>query len=236
MELGAKVLRFTPPVHPRGITLTGHWVTVEPLDADRHGADLFAAHGADRDGTNWAYLPYGPFPDREAYLTWLRSVQDQDDPVFFAVCREGRALGVASFLRITPSHGVIEVGHIHFSPLLQSTVAATEAMVLMMAWAFDAGYRRYEWKCNALNRRSRLAAARLGLSFEGVFRQMQIVKGRNRDTAWFAAIDREWPHLRAAFEHYLDPARFDAAGRTDQSLTQLTAPLLHRVDRFEDLA
>ena len=120
-----------------------------------------------------------------------------------------RPLGIASYLRIHPAEGSIEVGHIHFSTLLQRTTSATESMFLMMQWAFEAGYRRYEWKCNALNQASRKAAQRLGFSFEGIFRQMMIVKGRNRDTAWFAAIDSEWPALKTAFKHYLDEKNFD---------------------------
>jgi RimJ/RimL family protein N-acetyltransferase len=138
------------------------------------------------------------------------------------------ATGVASFLRIDPGHGSIEVGHINFSPLLQRTPAATEAMFLMMEHAFERGYRRYEWKCNALNAASRRAAQRLGLSFEGVFRQAGVVKGCNRDTAWYAAIDREWPALRDAFRRWLDPANFDAQGQQRTSLAELTAPILVR--------
>ena len=142
----------------------------------------------------------------------------------------GRPLGIASYLRIHPAEGSIEVGHIHFSPLLQRTTSATESMFLMMQWAFEAGYRRYEWKCNALNQASRRAALRLGFSFEGIFRQMMIVKGRNRDTAWFAAIDSEWPALKLAFEHYLDEKNFDEEGRPVTSVSSPTAPLLHKKD------
>jgi RimJ/RimL family protein N-acetyltransferase len=152
----------------------------------------------------------------------------KDDPVFFAIhgLQTGRWAGVASYLRITPEAGSIEVGHINLSPELQRTRAATEAMYLMMGRAFEAGYRRYEWKCNALNLGSRRAAQRLGLSYEGVFRQAAVIKGRNRDTAWFAAIDGEWPALKAAFETWLDPANFDDSGRQRRSLAVLTAPTL----------
>jgi RimJ/RimL family protein N-acetyltransferase len=148
--------------------------------------------------------------------------------MFYAIRNEETGLweGVASYLRITPAAGTIEVGHINLSKPLQRTRAATEAMVCMMRWAFGAGYRRYEWKCDARNLPSRRAAERLGLSYEGVFRQAAVVKGRNRDTAWFAAIDGEWPALEAAFEAWLDPANFDAGGRQRRALSALTAPVL----------
>jgi RimJ/RimL family protein N-acetyltransferase len=158
----------------------------------------------------------------------LRSVAGKDDPQFHAVLERatGEAVGVASYLRIDPAAGSIEVGHINYSPRLQRTIAATEAMYLMMRRAFQLGYRRYEWKCNALNAPSRAAAQRLGLSYEGVFRQAHVVKGRNRDTAWYAAIDTEWPALDRAFQQWLDPANFDDRGRQRTSLSDLTAPIL----------
>lgn len=141
-----------------------------------------------------------------------------------------RAVGVASYLNIDPASGSIEVGHIHYSPLLQGSTADTEAMFLMMCKAFELGYRRYEWKCHALNAASRRAAQRLGLSFEGIFRQAKVVKGRNRDTAWYAAIDAEWPQLKEAFQRWLDPANFDAEGQQRSRLSDLTAPVLKRRD------
>ena len=152
--------------------------------------------------------------------------------MFYAVrnLTSGKWEGLASFLRVQPDAGSIEVGYIVFAPQLQKTTSATEAMFLMMRWALEAGYRRYEWKCNALNKASRRAAQRLGFSFEGIFRQMMIVKGRNRDTAWFAAIDREWPALKTAFERYLDEKNFDEEGKPVTSLSSLTAPLLHKND------
>ena len=160
----------------------------------------------------------------------MKENQGLEDPVFLAIVEKesGRPLGIASYLRIHPAEGSIEVGHIHFSPLLQRTTSATESMFLMMQWAFEAGYRRYEWKCNALNQASRRAAQRLGFSFEGIFRQMMIVKGLNRDTAWIAIIDNEWPALKSAFERYLDEKNFDEVGRSMTSLSSLTAPLLHK--------
>jgi RimJ/RimL family protein N-acetyltransferase len=158
----------------------------------------------------------------------VRSVAGKDDPQFHAIVDRatGQAVGVASYLRIDPAAGSIEVGHINYSPLLQRTVAATETMYLMMRRAFELGYRRYEWKCNALNAPSRGAAQRLGFSYEGVFRQARVDKGRNRDTAWYAMIDTEWPALDQAFRRWLDPANFDEQGRQRTSLSELTAPVL----------
>ena len=232
MALNDTLSHFTPPPHPKGIVLAGTDVVLRPVSVADHAADLFAANSEDSQGAIWEYLPYGPFPTLCAYETWLGSQEAQQDPAFFAIIRrsDDRAVGLASFLRIDQANGSIEVGHINFAPPLQRTRAGTEAMVLMMQWAFENGYRRYEWKCNALNRKSRHAAQRLGLSYEGVFRQMSIVKGRNRDTAWFAAIDSEWPALKGAFQRYLDPQNFDAQGRPIVALSALTQPLLFKRD------
>lgn len=220
---GRPVPDFTPPPRP-GPVLEGRHARLEPLDAERHAAQLFDANSADTEGRIWDYLPYGPFPSLARYHRWVKEAAGRDDPFFYAIARRdtGRFCGVASFLRITPEHGVIEVGHICFSPELQRRPAATEAMFLMMRWAFEAGYRRFEWKCNALNRASRRAAQRLGLSFEGVFRNHMVIDGINRDTAWFAATDAEWPGLRVAFEAWLDPANFDRHGRQKERLSDLT--------------
>lgn len=225
-RLGARVEGWTPRSRPDWDRIEGRYVTLERLDPARHAADL---HAANRESDAiWDYMPYGPFPDEAAYHTWAEGMAGRTDPWFAALIDRatGRAGGVASYLRIDPAAGSIEVGHIALAPRLQRTRAATEAMYLMMAWVFDAGYRRYEWKCNALNLGSRRAAERYGFSFEGVFRQATVVKGRNRDTAWFAAIDREWPALKAAFDTWLDPANFDAAGRQRQGLSALTRPVL----------
>src|SRR6185295_2637669 len=159
---------------------------------------------------------------------WIKKTCLGDDPFFFAIvdAATDRATGVASYLRITPASGSIEVGHLAYSPLLQRSPAATEAMFLLMKHAFEMGYRRYEWKCNSLNAKSRAAAQRLGLSFEGVFRQATVVKGRNRDTAWYAAIDSEWPELKTAFSRWLDPANFDDSGGQRTPLSALTGPIL----------
>ncbi len=224
--VGEPLPDWIPPPPPPRTTLAGTLCELVPLDPDRHGEELFAAfEGTDRD---WGYLPYGPFDSASALERWLRSDCLGDDPLFFAVIdsTSGRAVGMASYLRIAPAAGSIEVGHIHFGAPLQRTPAATEAMYLMMRNAFELGYRRYEWKCNALNTPSRCAAQRLGFSFEGIFRQALVVKGHNRDHAWYACIDKEWPALKTAFESWLDPQNFDDEGRQRQSLSQLTAPVL----------
>ena len=205
---------------------------LEPLKAASHCDDLFVAFAADNKNQIWDYLPYGPFATAEELADWMHTTCTGSDPYFFVIIDQtsNRAVGVASYLRINPASGSIEVGHINFAPLLQSTIGATEAMYLMMRWAFMAGYRRYEWKCNALNLKSRRAAQRLGLSYEGVFRQATISKGRNRDTAWFAAIDAEWPSLQKAFENWLKAENFDARGQQKRSLSAMTEPVLVRCD------
>jgi len=207
--------------------MTGRLVRLEPLVVT-HAEELHAANLSAGGERNWDYLPYGPFDRLGGYQDWVGSVTRDGDPMFYAVVQQadGRAVGVASLMRINPASGSIEVGHINFSPLLQRQPGATETMFLMMKWSFEAGYRRYEWKCNAQNQPSRRAAMRLGLSYEGVFRQATISKGRNRDTAWYAAIDSEWPALKAAFETWLDPANFDAGGQQRQSLSALTHAIL----------
>ena len=220
--VGAPVHDWTPPPAPDWDVLEGQYVRLERLNADAHAALLYRAY-VGHDGV-WDYMPYGPFSSAAQYHRWVRDHAGQNDPCFYAIknLQTGHWEGVASYLRITPEAGSIEVGHICYSPALQRTVAATEAMYLMMSWAFDAGYRRYEWKCNALNLASRRAAERLGLSFEGVFRQAMVVKGRNRDTAWFAAIDPEWPALKEAYAAWLSPANFDSNGQQRESLGDMT--------------
>ncbi|NNF25565.1 MAG: GNAT family N-acetyltransferase [Rhodobacteraceae bacterium] len=223
--IGPKVTGWSPPPRPDWVPMEGRYARLEPL-AEHHAGELFAANRA--DDAIWDYLPYGPFAAGADYTAWVQGMAGQADPMFLAI-KDKQAdqwRGVASYLRIAPRAGSIEVGHINLAPALQRSRAATDAMYQMMRWAFGAGYRRYEWKCDALNAGSRRAAQRLGLSFEGIFRQAAVVKGRNRDTAWFAAIDREWPALSAAFETWLAPENFDAGGRQRQSLSELTAPVL----------
>lgn len=208
--VGEPLVGWTPPPWPPDDVLEGRFCRVERLNADTHARDLFAANALDATGANWTYLPYGPFSDLAEYETWLAQHAQTADPQFHAIVdsRTGRAVGVASYLRIDADHGVIEVGHINYSPALQRTAAATEAMYLMMRRVFELGYRRYEWKCDAFNGPSRTAAERLGFKFEGVFRQATMYKGRNRDTAWYSVIDSEWPALDRSFRAWLDPANF----------------------------
>ena len=228
--LGVAVSDWKPVARPAHKLLAGRFCSLEPLDAARHASDLYAANALDTEGRNWTYLPYGPFESLSSYSDWVDKFSATSDPLFFAIVSRatGKAVGVASFLRIDPANGSIEVGHLNFSPLMQRTPVATEAMYLMMKEAFALGYRRYEWKCNALNLPSRLAAQRLGFSFEGIFRQAAVNKGRNRDTAWYAAIDKEWPALNEAFQTWLSPENFDGEGRQRVSLSNLTEPILVR--------
>ena len=213
--IGFPMDNWQPCQHPPKIPLDGRFCTVEPIDVAKHGRSLFEANLEAKDGRFWTYLPYGPFTAYADYEKWLTTTCLGDDPQFYAIVTKenGRAMGVASYSRIVPQLGVIEVGHINFAPALQQTPAATEAMYLMMKNAFDLGYRRYEWKCDDHNEPSKKAAVRLGFKPEGVFRQAVLYKGRNRDTAWFAIIDKEWPQLKAAFETWLDPANFDHQGQ-----------------------
>ena len=226
--VGFVVAGWTPPPRPPRDPMVGRTCRVEPLDPARHGAELHAANQLDTSHRNWTYLPYGPFATFADYAGWLRTVAAGTDPMFHAIVdlASGAAVGVASYLRIDPAAGSIEVGHINYSPNLQRRIAATEAMYLMMKRAFELGYRRYEWKCHSLNAPSRAAAQRFGFSYEGIFRQARVDKGRNRDTAWYAMIDREWPSIDAAFQRWLDPANFDEQGRQRTSLGALTGPLL----------
>jgi len=201
--------------------IEGERVRLEPF-APAHSASLYASLHASGDPRLWVYLPYGPF-DQQEWEAWFAASAAADDPMFYAIVdpSTGAALGQASYLRIEPHHRVIEIGHVALGPALQRTPVATEALFLLARHAFDdLGYRRLEWKCDALNDRSRRAAERLGFTFEGVFRQHMIVKGRNRDTAWFAILDREWPALRAGFEQWLAPENFDGDGRQLRSLAE----------------
>lgn len=213
-----------PPFIPHQM-LEGRFCCLEPLDVARHAEALHAANALDREGRNWTWLPYGPFADFAAYSAWLEKMAALRDPQFYVITAAGtgQALGVAAFMRIYPAHGIVEVGHLNFSPLLQRKPAATEAMYLMMRRAFALGYRRYEWKCNALNTPSSRAAERLGFRFEGVFRQAMVTKGRNRDTAWYSVIDSEWPALERAFQSWLTPENFDAHGAQCRPLADLVA-------------
>jgi RimJ/RimL family protein N-acetyltransferase len=213
-----------PARGPERATLRGRAVTLVPLDADEHAAALFqAANGGEKDRL-WTYLADGPYADAAAFKAAIAAKAQSADPLFFAVLdnASGLAVGYQTLMRIDATHRAIEVGNVLYTPALQRTIGATEAQYLFAAYVFDElGFRRYEWKCNDLNAPSKRAAARLGFVFEGVFRQHMIVKGRSRDTAWFAMLDAEWPARRAAFERWLAPDNFDAAGRQKVSLTSL---------------
>lgn len=208
--------------HPRGSIMIGQRCRLEPIDVERHCEDLFNAFIQDQLHANWTYLPYGPFSDLVVFQDWVEATCLGDDPCFFSIIdlETETAVGVASYLRIQPEIGVIETGHIHLSPLMQGKPIATEAMFLMMKRVLgELGYRRYEWKCDALNQPSCNAAKRLGFMYEGLFRQALMYKKRNRDTAWFSILDREWPTAQAVFERWLDPANFDAAGQQRSQLS-----------------
>ncbi|SER38418.1 Protein N-acetyltransferase, RimJ/RimL family [Faunimonas pinastri] len=203
--------------------MQGRTVRLEALDGERHGADLWQAFGQTANATFWDYLPEGPFADEESFRAALLTVERRPDWITFAIldAASGRALGSASYMRMDPANGVGEVGFVTFGEGLSRRSGATEAMYLMARRLFDElGYRRYEWKCNALNEPSKRAAARLGFTYEGTFRQHMVVKGRNRDTGWFSILDSEWPIVRAGLERWLDAANFDGEGRQVQSLTE----------------
>jgi RimJ/RimL family protein N-acetyltransferase len=224
--IGFPLPEWTARPRPPRTAMVGQWCTVEPLDPARHAAELHAAYLLDKEWRNWTYLPYGPFPRFADYRAWLDQACVGDDPLVHAVIdsRTGRAVGVASLMRIDPTAGVIEVGGINYAPPLQRTPAATEAMYLMMRRVFDElGYRRYEWKCDSLNAPSRAAARRLGFLYEGMFRQASITKGHNRDTCWYSILDSEWPALKTSFEGWLNLGNFDAASQQRQSLSSIRA-------------
>ena len=224
--IGLPVDGWTAREQPSRTPMTGRFCRVEPLDAARHAAELYAANSEDRDGRMWTYLPWGPYAGFGEYRAAIEAGLRRADFLTYAVidAASGKAVGVASYLNVNPAAGSIEVGGIAYSPALQQKPAGTEAMYLMMRRVFgELGYRRYEWKCNALNAPSRAAAARYGFRFEGIFRQADVVKGRNRDTAWFSIIDSEWPAIKAAFERWLDSGNFDDDGRQRARLSALTA-------------
>lgn len=223
--IGAPVADWSPRPVPAHTAMEGRFCRLEPLDPNRHAAELFAANSEDREGRMWTYLPWGPFADLDSYLANSRAVAANKERLTFAIVdpATGKAIGVASYLNIKPASGSIEVGALAYSPALQRRPTSTEAMFLMMRRVFDeCGYRRYEWKTNSHNAASRAAALRLGFQFEGIFRQAEVVKGHNRDTAWFAMTDGDWPRLKDAFTRWLDPANFDAKGRQRTSLSALT--------------
>jgi RimJ/RimL family protein N-acetyltransferase len=222
--IGFAVPGWNERQRPPRTAMKGRFCSVLPLEPERHAANLYAANSEDKEGRMWTYLAYGPFSSFEAYLAKMNESWLKKDWHIHAIIdeRSGLATGLASYMRIEPEAGSIEVGAVMYSPRLQRIAAGTEAMYLMMRRAFDElGYRRYEWRCNAFNEASVNAAKRLGFQFEGVLRQERVVKGRNRDTAWFSIIDREWPQIKAAFETWLGFDNFDSEGRQRQSLIQI---------------
>lgn len=225
LPVGRAVPGWTARAAPPRTAMAGRYARLEPLDAARHADALWEADAADADGSRWTYLFDEKPASLEAYRAWAARMASTADPLFHAIvdAASGRALGVAAFMRIDRNHGVIEIGHLNFSPAMNRTRIATEAIFLMLERAFgELGYRRVEWKCDSLNAPSRAAAERFGFAFEGIFRQAIVYKGRSRDTAWFSIIDAEWPRLAAAYRRWLDPANFDGEGRQRERLSALT--------------
>lgn len=228
-RIGEPLGELNKPYLPDESTkLVGHYCYLVALDEQLHAAQLYEVFSLDTQGRLWTYMPQGPFNSESEYRSWVKGVEHKADPFFYAIidAKSNKAVGVASYLRIDPNSRTIEVGWITFSPVIQRRPIATEAMYLMMKNAFELGYRRYEWKCNALNLPSINAAMRLGMSFEGLFRQATVVKGRNRDTAWFSILDRHWPVAKAAFGKWLSEENFDEYGNQRESLSLLTAPIV----------
>lgn len=227
--IGEALHGWQAPPRPARTPIDGQWARLEPLSPEAHGRGLFEANALDTDGRNWTYLPVGPFAAFADYDAWLRKMAAGDDPLFYTIVdrAQHRPIGVAAYLRIDPAAGSIEVGHINFSPLAQRSRMATDVMYQMMRHAFELGYRRYEWKCDALNGPSRLAAERFGFTYEGLFRQATIYKGRSRDTAWYSILDREFPPVEAAYQTWLAEANFDDVGQQRQKLADLIAQARH---------
>ena len=224
MSAAEIVPQWQPRPRPTRTSMVGRYAKLEPFSVEDHTTGLHAAFAEDTTGETWRYMAVGPFGDEAAFRAYAQKSMSGDDPLFFAVrdAQSGELLGQAALMRIDPTHGVIEVGSITFAPRLQRTRIATEAIYLMARRVFDElGYRRFEWKCNNLNEASKAAARRFGFGSEGVFRQHMVVKGENRDTAWFSILDGEWPARRAAFETWLAPDNFDTDGRQRQSLSKL---------------
>ena len=217
-----------PSLAPTRDPIEGRWTLLRPVDPAKDGATMFAiSHRAKGEAeTLWRYMPYGPFTDEGAFRTWLDGSAVSKDPLFYAIVDKasGKPIGMASYLNIHPANGSIEIGHIWFGSAVQRSRVTTESLYLMMRHAMDnLKYRRLEWKCNALNAPSRAAARRLGFRYEGIFYKHLVVKGHNRDTAWYSILDDEWPPIRAAFEAWCDPGNFDAGGQQKKSLSAGTA-------------
>ena len=220
LKLGFSV-KFKKAKLPLKKKLIGKYCNLEPINIKKHSISLYKNFSLDKKNIIWTYLPYGPFKSHGSFKKWLKSFCLNKDPFFYAIYskRYDQYCGMASYLRITPKHGSIEVGHINYSPILQNTVEGTETMYLMMKNAFEVlGNRRYEWKCNNLNSASKYAAERLGFKFEGIFRQMFIFKGKNRDTAWYSMIDKEWPNYKKKYLAYFKKSNFISGNRQKKRL------------------
>jgi RimJ/RimL family protein N-acetyltransferase len=217
---------WQPRPRPERVVLEGRYVRLEPLSAQKHGDGLYQASSVADAAERFRWLFDYPPESRAAFQPWLEKAAASDDPLFFAVIDKasGKVAGRQTLMRIEPAHGVIEIGNIYWGPLVSRKPAATEAQFLFMRYIFDdLGYRRYEWKCNNANEPSKRAAERFGFQFEGVFRQNLVVKGQNRDTAWYSIIDKEWPALKRAYQEWLDPVNFDSEGRQKRRLEELRA-------------
>ncbi|TMW59340.1 hypothetical protein Poli38472_004409 [Pythium oligandrum] len=226
--VGASMNGWTPPVFPPHVTLTGRYCQLEPFQAARHAAEFWEALGDDHSGSRWTYLSVGPFKGQKEFIEWCHVAETSRDPQYYAIVVEGKAVGMIAYMHIQPEHGVIESGCVHFSPRLVRTRAATETLYLLLANAFALGYRRFEWKCDSCNLPSRAAASRLGFTYEGLFRQAIVYKGRTRDTTWFSIIDIDWnTGLKEAYERWLEPGNFDENGVQKLKFSALTAPFVH---------
>ena len=229
--VGEEIGEWRAPPFPPHQALEGRYCRLEPLDVTRHAREIYEAQRADATGQRWTYHFSGPFADYADYQAWCSASAASRDPQFYAIVdlADGRACGSCAYMRIEPKHGVIEIGNIYFAPRLAHTRAATEAMFLMMRNVFALGYRRYEWKCDSCNLPSRAAATRFGFSYEGMFRQAIVNKGRNRDTTWFAVIDADWRRgLEQAYLRWLDAENFSPDGRQKLRLSELTGPFVER--------
>ena len=230
--IGFALADWKAPPFPVHEAREGRYARLEPLDVGKHARDLFAAQAEDKTGERWTYLFSGPYAEFAPFEKYLTESQASRDPQFYAIVdrESGKVGGIATWMRIDPKHGVIEVGNIYLAPRLSQTRAATDAIHLFIAHAFALGYRRFEWKCDSCNLPSRRAATRFGFTYEGTFRQAIVVKGRNRDTTWFSIIDKDWNGgLQDAYLRWLDPSNFDAAGKQRQKLSVLTARFVHAV-------
>lgn len=214
--------KIYPP--PERKILNGSHCVLQPFDKETHSQALFKAFSHDKDGMDWTYLPYGPFCSEQAFYNWVNITCLKEDPLFYTVCTKESLIpvGMLSLLKIERTHGKIEIGDIHFSKSIQQTIASTETLYLMMQYVFDElGYRRLEWKCDNANEPSKRAALRLGFVFEGVFRQHWIIKSKNRDTAWYSIIDKEWPEVKERIKRWLDPTNFNSNGQQIKKLAEI---------------